>query len=208
MFKSLLHAIAGTVVLLVVALSSLAQNQVPPKPFGFELGMTKAQLITAIGQKAITEEKDDVLVLSTAPNPHSSFDSYMVLISPDKGLLKVVAEGLTISVNDEGDQLKDEFEKIYDGLISKYGKGKRYDFVEGGEANREAEFWMVTLLHGERTLRVDWNYDDKTGGNTQTGIALEANALSINKGYISVTYEFPGWNAYAEARKAKQDSVF
>jgi hypothetical protein len=191
---------------------SLAQTQIQPKPFGFEMGMTREQIIKLVGQNAVQKDQDDALALTTAPTPHPDFDAYIVYISPAHGVLKVVATSTTISVNDEGDQLTTEFNRVLASLISKYGPpSRKFDYVNGDDTNKESQFWMMTLLQGERTLEASWNYTQDEpvgGGSTLTGISLQAKALGLNKGYVVVAYEFPGWNAYVDSRKAKQDSVF
>lgn len=210
MKKYLLGLPASIFLLFLVALSIGAQEHSQPTPFGFKMGMTKAQIINILGEKAIKEAKEDSLVLSSAPAPHPDFDTYVVVISPDKGLLKVGAIGKPISVNDEGNELKEQFEDVYTSLAAKYGNGEKLDFVQGGEANKEPQYWMMTLLDHERTLLVCWNYEEGNSGTgqTKTGVLLEAHALSINVGNLTLEYEFPGWSNYLASKEARQNSVF
>jgi hypothetical protein len=41
-----------------------------------------------------------------------------------------------------------------------------------------------------------------------TIISLEAVALSQEKGYLSLSYEFEGFEQYEDKKKEKQDTVF
>ena len=112
-------------------------------------------------------------------------------------------------MNDEGDQLREEFEKVETALISVNGTpGTRFQFVdEGGDT--DSQFWMLTLSQGERHMEDSWHYDKGQGGGaTVTGINVSAKAAGINHGYVSVCYEFPGWNQFVDALNAKQSTVF
>lgn len=56
-------------------------------PFGFQCGMTAEQIIHLVGKIALKESQGDALTLATAPRPNSAFESYRLIISPEKGLL-------------------------------------------------------------------------------------------------------------------------
>src|SRR5438067_137324 len=87
-------------------------------PFGFFFGMTKEQVIRLVGQSAVKEITDEgqTIRLTTAPRPHPAFDYYLVVISPDRGLLKIVAVGNTIQTNGYGDDLKSAYNEILDAV--------------------------------------------------------------------------------------------
>ena len=65
---------------------------------------------------------------------------------------------------------------------------------------------MIGLLKKERTLDAFWQFKDNE--NHITGIGLEANALSTEKGFLDIFYEFDGWSAYVASKKAKSNKVF
>jgi hypothetical protein len=182
-----------------------------PEPFGFKMGMSKNQVIALVGKSAIQDQDNDSLTLTTAPKPYPDCDGYVVFFSPEKGLLKVVATTSTIKVNDEGDQLKDEFSKLSGILRAKYGDpGHTFDFIRNNDEADE-KYWMMSLLDKERFLAMDWNYgtgEGKDGDTIGTGIYIKAVALSLNTGYVTIGYEFPGWNAYVDSKKAQANSSF
>lgn len=187
----------------------LAQDNlsVPPEPFGFKMGMTQNQVIALVGKDAIKEEKEGVLTLSTAPKPYPDFTEYLLVFSPKQGLLKVGAVTKEMNSDDEGDQLRDEFNKIVAAVANKYGKPQMTDFIRNQD-EADQKFWMMSLLDKERTLEADWNYKKSRGGNTETGISVEVNPISISSGLIFIGYEFPGWNAYVDSKQTKQDNAF
>ena len=60
-------------------------------PFGFHRGMTQDEIIALVGKEMVSSINGDNLVLNPAPKPHPNFEGYTLTISPDKGLLGVMA---------------------------------------------------------------------------------------------------------------------
>lgn len=65
---------------------------------------------------------------------------------------------------------------------------------------------MLGLLEKNRSLFTAWRLTQPV--NAIAVIAVEANALTLNTGYVSCTYEFEGWSAYLDAKKATQDNNY
>ena len=176
-------------------------------PFGFEYGMTKAALIKLVGRDAVKEEKDDVLVLKTAPKPHELFESYTVFISPEHGLLKIVAVSRDIATSEYGDEIRERFEGIHTGLEKVYGEPTHaFNFLREGSIWNEPKDWMMGLLKKERTFGAYW--DIKPPREHLTLLGLEVIALSTETGYLRLAYEFEGWEQYVDERQAKKSDVF
>jgi hypothetical protein len=185
---------------------TLAPKQGLASVFGFKAGMTKEQIVAILGGKAPTKVHDDAYTFSTAPSPHPEFESYICFISPEKGLLKVVALSKNIETNDFGEALKDKFEQIQAGVFKAYGQGKSYDYLKEGSIWNEPQDWMMGLLKDERTLETFWQLNPPQ--DHIAIIALKATALSREKGYVSLGYEFEGWEQYVDSKKEKQDNVY
>ena len=64
---------------------------------------------------------------------------------------------------------------------------------------------MMGLLKEERHLASTW---ETPLPNHINDIVIEAKALSQEKGYIILTYEFDGWDAYVDAKKKQAGTVF
>lgn len=176
-------------------------------PFGFERGMTKAQVISLVGKSAVKEDSDGVLELTSAPKPHPDIDDYFLMISPAKGLVKILAVGKTIESNQAGDQVRSKFKDLKQALVARYGApAPDWDFVHTGSLFKEDRYFMMSLKEKERTLAAAWEFSSSSDG-LQNAL-VEANALNIEKGYISVAYEFVGFSEYKREQKQKQDSVF
>ena len=197
--RNVLKCLAGLILLLAAA-SCWAG------PFGFEYGMSKADVIKLVGRKAVLKEDGDRLLLSTAPKPHPSFESYLLVISPDKGLLKIVAMTPAIQSNDFGDEIKSKYDEVQKGLTSVYGNGDAEDFLQEGSDWTDAKYWMEGLFHEERTLSTIWIF--KPVRDHIGAIQVKATAQSIEEGRILLTYEFEGFGDYLKAVKDKQNSVY
>ncbi len=169
--------------------------------------MTKEQVVQLVGNQAVQDFKEDVLTLTTAPKPYAAFEAYSLVISPDKGVLKIVAVGKTIGTNGFGSELHDAFNEIRGAVTTTYGKPETYDYLKSGSIWGEPQEWMMGLLKKERTLVAYWTVKD-TKPNHITYIALEAAALSTEAGWLRLGYEFEGFSEYLGAKKAKAQKVF
>jgi len=171
-------------------------------PFGFEKGMTLAHIVELLGKDAVHtgQQRDDVLWVNTAPESHPAFAGYILVISPENGLLKVVGVGKTVDVGENGSDLKETFDKIVKGVTQKYGMPKnRFDFCDGGTVCDSARSWMTSLLNKNRTLADVWDLANSPLDHV-TGIEVEAKALKTNTGYVRYVCEFEGFSRYVEEK--------
>lgn len=176
-------------------------------PFGFDYGMSKQQIIRLVGRDAVAKETEDTLELKTAPKPHSAFELYICVISPQKGLLKVGAIGVDVETSSSGFELRHSFDALEQALTDNYGTPeKTFDFLQAGSIWNEPQDWMMGLLKHDRVLAYYWS--PKPGAiHHIESIGLEAKALSSEKGYIVLSYEFEGFEQYADQKKAQKDQV-
>jgi hypothetical protein len=133
----------------------LTYSQQSAGPFGFEKGMTRDQIIKLVGKDAVDLKASHggFLKLSTAPKPHSAFESYWLIISPTNGLVKVNASGKTIETGDSGVELRSAFDDVVAGVRQKYGAPLHaYDSCDGGIGCSDSEFWMLSLLQRRKAV--------------------------------------------------------
>jgi len=187
--------------------SSEHKHDSKPGPFGLNYGLTRSDIIKLVGEHAIEASKESTLTLTTVPNPYPEFEKYIAMISPEKGLLKIVAIGRNIDTNSFGEELHDKLIEIRDAVAKTYGEPKTLDFVRSGSIWNEPRDWMMGLLKKERTLTAYWDLRSSTP-NHITLVDLQAKALSMDKGYLTLSYEFEGWEAFVDSQKSKTDSVF
>lgn len=130
-----------------------------------------------------------------------------MIVSPKKGLLKVMAIGKTIKTGDSGFEIRSAFDDISTGITQKYGKPfKTFDFCNGGVGCTDLEYWMLALLQKNRTLAAFWKSPELP--NYVTAIDVSAYALSLNSGYLNCAFEFEGFHEYSEEKNAKQNESF
>jgi hypothetical protein len=176
-------------------------------PFGFEYGMTKEQVIAAVGQNAVRKATDDALEITTVPKPHPAFESYVLIISPTRGLVKIVAVGNTIKTNGLGGEVRDAFTETQVLVARNYGSPeKAFDFLRSGSIWNDPQDWMMGLAKKERVLTSFWAFVNSP--NHITTMKLEAKALSAEAGYLALGYEFEGFEEYADFKTANAGKVF
>lgn len=196
------------VITTAVALAGFAGAQTTTGPFGFERGMTKAEIIKLVGPGEMAANNPNALIVSTAPKANAHFEKYIVFISPTQGLLKVKAVGKDIETGDQGTELHTEFDSISTGVSQKYGTAQTYDTCDPDTIGCSgASVWMLGLHEKNRILKAFWN-PGGTPVNHVTAISLEAVALGLNKGYCMLAYEFEGWDAYVDAKQANDNKSF
>jgi len=171
-------------------------------PFGFEAGMTKEQIIKIVGESAIKASDGDTLILTNAPNPHGDFESYALIISPENGLLKIVAMGKSINTNGFGNEVKSAFKDMRAALANIYGKpNHELNLLTNGSIWIGPDDWMAGLLRMERLLACSWL--DMPLPNRIHVLRLDAAAKSKEIGYLHQSYEFEGFEAYVKAKSEK-----
>lgn len=179
-------------------------------PFGFEKGMTPAQVIKLVGQPNRVE--GDIMSFNRAPKPNDEYESYLLLFSPTAGLLKVVAIGKDVQTGDDGTQLQSAYQDTISGVESKYGAHDAdlpTTVCSGNDTEcSESRFWMMSLLDKNRTAEAFWVHRTAPYPNGVSLIEVKANATGINTGYITCGFEFVGFEAYADSKKAKQNSNY
>lgn len=172
-------------------------------PFGFRAGMSKAQVITLVGERSIEpSEIANFYHLNTAPKPHPDFDHYSLVISPKAGLVRVVAMSRQIPTSSYGEVVKAEFTKIRDQVAKTYGRYEEYDYLQRGSIWKEPWEWMSALEAKERNLSCFWRRETQADlRNSVIEVILEAKNLDIKHGMVLLTYTFSGYVEYEEGQK-------
>jgi hypothetical protein len=175
-------------------------------PFGLHAGMTKQEL-SRIG-KLEQPEGSLSYSLSTVPLPHRSFESYMVVITDKAGLCKISAIGKTVFSSVYGTELQSAFDDVEEALTKKYGSHERTDGLRSGSIWDEPKDWMMGLHQKERYLATYWFLDrGATLSDHIVAIALEAHALSGNKGWLELSYEFDNFKACKDELTSKSNDA-
>ncbi len=172
-------------------------------PFGFNYGMTKDQIIAIVGKDAVIKDQGFVLRVVKAPEADNRFEAYSLIISPDKGLLKIIAAGQTIDTSQYGTEVQVGFRTLRDSLIPYLGAPtKDYDFVQPGSQLQSPSDWAEALQKKERVLASTWDFADQKSTSKSLkndhirAVILEAMGLRKGETWVQLSYEFEGFEEF------------
>jgi hypothetical protein len=175
----------------------------PPDPsvtFGFYSGETRSEIITAVGKDNILKQSGDILEVAASPKPDPNFETFLLILSPKQGLVKLIATGKDIDGDSAGRVMKTQFATMKTDLGKGYGDpSDNFDFLDVKATHRSANQFMLSLTNNERSLATYWTKKDF--GNQITSVSLEGNGLGSDKGYLSLEYEFAGYHNYLLSKK-------
>lgn len=183
---------------LFAALLAMAASPAWGGPFGLEAGMPLSRMGTIF-------EKEPGIYEITVPQPHPQLPIYSALISPTKGLCKVMAAGFPLSDDGHGARVRGLVEEIASPLVVKYGAGTKKDFLNAGSAWKEPRHWAMGIAKGERTYARYW----KTPSDPEISmIKLSVNAIpSGGATYVELDYEFKRSDTCIDEIKAARGSA-
>ncbi|MFT3916139.1 MAG: hypothetical protein QM704_19275 [Anaeromyxobacteraceae bacterium] len=190
---------------LAVALSLLIAGPAFAGPFGFQPGLTRAQVEAKVGK---IEETDNPRVYRTkkAPTPLRGMEGYALLISKQYGLCKVMGIGRDVETSVYGTELESAYGELKQALIKKYGApSTSAEYLKSGSIWREPKDFMMGLKLQERQLWTAWTVltDPEVDA-----ISLEAKAIDANTGYLNLSYEFTNFTeCVAEKEKVDSDAL-
>jgi hypothetical protein len=172
-------------------------------PFGVSMGMKPTDF------NGLKKMSDPGWYSTTEiPNPHSAFEEYALKFGSTTGLCRITAVGKAMTTNDLGTDLQTAFNEMEKQLKDLYGDNKRNDFLTEGSPLNKPEHFMRGLLRQARVLTSSW--EAKHGATLKENlkaIMLQAKALSDDKGYLLIVYEFQNVEECAQEPKAKEDDT-
>lgn len=141
---------------------------------------------------------------------HPDFGSFLLISPKETGVCKVVAMGHDIDDNGSGDRTREAADKIAQQLVTIYGQWtKKFDFLHAGALFKEDNDWLMALMRQERSYIFDWMPD--TMAPTPTGVVsvlLEAHAKSLDRGFVTLDFEFSNFPKCKEILKSAEASAF
>ena len=174
-------------------------------PFGLEMGMTLEQLKK---QFTVEEMSPGVYKTSSVPNPHPDLVFYRLAITPEHGLCKIMTGTGAVTTSAYGSELRGRYNSFKSALTAKYGEGAELDFLRSGSIWQEPRYWMMGLLKKERKLITFWAEKNKPTIDNLKSVMVEANAVNVETGFVTVGYEFENAGAcLAAMQKAKNSSL-
>ncbi len=136
------------------------------------------------------------------PRPNDEFDSYMVVATPASGVCKVAASGKDIPDDNYGLEVRSHFDRFEAILNSKYGRGKKFDFLHAGSIWDEPNDFSMALKKKERSLSKFW--DREEGSTLPLGlrsVSLQAKSVVMGTNYLSIVYEFDNLDSCMAAKQ-------
>ncbi len=180
-------------------------------PFGLAAGLSKKNIEDMIGKElnAVANSAGLLYTSKSLPKENADFEDYGLFISPDVGLCQIRAMGKLIDTDSFGIALKSRYEELSDSLSSIYGKADKNDLLISGSIWKEPKHWMMSLDKKERILSAGWKGSkEKPLKNNLLSVFIEAKAVSSEKGYIFLRYNFTNFDVCnAEIEKAKKSSL-
>jgi hypothetical protein len=166
--------------------TSLAKKVTGNGPFGLEMGIKREDF-----EGSLEELRPYWFKTPAVPKMHSSFEDYVLQITPVQGLSFIKAIGKTISTNPYGIELRSAFENLRGKLENIYGVSEKKDYLMYDSIWNEPRDWMHSILSKERGLSAKW--ERTKGRNLQNDlelIYLFVAAWSTSEGYIGLEYVF------------------
>lgn len=141
-------------------------------------------MIAAVGASHVKPGHiKEALILDTAPKPHPNFESYDLIFSPTKGLIKIIALGKNIDTNTAGDQVQNEFHRLDAALTVIYGPPVTVDSLASGSIWKDEGDWTMAVIKKDRELFSLWD-TDKSKAEHIEGVVLEVRMLNQTTGYL------------------------
>jgi len=158
-------------------------------PFGTYAGM-------ALEEFSNSRHAHDYWYIVDVPSPHPGLTRYEALVGKSTGLCYLNALSNVVKYSTYGTQLRKDTDLWRDRLTSKYGppdivrnslSGAKY--LEGGE------YWMYTLMEGNRTYAYLWTNNLPPEMKT---IYVGATAKTQTKGGVVLQYQMSNYLACEE----------
>jgi hypothetical protein len=178
-----------------------ANSSLPPEiaTFGFTPGETREQIIAAVGKINVFRISGDNMQLLAAPRSSQSFETFILVVPPKFGLVKILASGKDIEHDAEGKQLRGTFDTLQQEIAATFGPpSSSVDALQPDSKLKKPKNFMMALALKERTLAAYWMKKDL--GQQITSISLECVGQGADQGYVSLEYEFAGYRDYALAK--------
>lgn len=170
--------------------------------FGIAMG-------TPIENLEIEKDHGSSTYTISVPKPHSEFETYLVLATPQTGVCKINAIGKDHNNDRFGTSVKNAFSELHSALESRYGTHKFYDFIAPGGIWDGPEEWVMSIRQSERYYDAFWDEEEKSSLPEEfQGITLGVRANSSDSAYISLSYTYSNFDeCYRILNEANTDGL-
>jgi hypothetical protein len=149
-------------------------------PFGIDLGSD----VKSVPGATAMEGQQNLFETTTPPKSHPDFESVVLVAYAEVGICTIRGIGRNLEGDAAGLNIRTKIETLTEALNTKYGNSEKTDACAGGEVTCESQFWMMTLLQGERYYGFTWKGPSEAmKQNRIREIYLAARAANINDSY-------------------------
>lgn len=171
-------------------------------PFGIAMGQDVE------GLNLIEIDNPTYRRVADIPLAHPEFEGVLVRAYPDVGVCEIKGVGRDNIGDGSGAQVRAQVDNLASALETKYGKPKKIDICAGGEIACENQFWMMSLLNGERHYGYQWQKTDDLKKANLDYVLVHAGASSIADTWTGIEYGSADTDACKAAEnKAKSSAL-
>jgi hypothetical protein len=195
---------AGFLLLCFAHAQSAPTKQSEARLFGFEAGMSREQIVLLVGSGSVDTKnsKGDTLWLNAAPRPSTAVAKYVLVISPSRGLVKLITTSDALQADSEGSKLRVAFDTAASALSKEYGTPtQQIDSCTEWPGICE-RLLASLLLAGERRLANHWNLEEPI--DSVYTVHVEAIGKDIASGWVVTLYELNGFHQYENEKASKR----
>ena len=176
-------------------------------PFGLKIGMT----IEEIAEQCEEEPsfvKDDIYLIKPIKK-HPLFSYYAVYVSEKTGLYQIRAISDSVTCNDYGTEIQNEFNNVKDRIAKTYGKPRIINKVDASLSDymKQDKNWFYNLKNGAQQLSATWGEKSELADGLSR-VALDCvadnSAFHWEDAHLVLYYYFNNANSVED----EQDEVF
>ncbi len=152
--------------------------------------------------QVMIEVKPYLFRIQNVPNLQDEFPVYFIRHHESTGVCLVSGSGWPIETNSSGEQLKAEFDVLFQQISGRFGKGNLSFYVTNGSTKLWKKHFMSKLQRKEAVLAGRWSY---VKGSKMKGQVLEvllyASGAGYGKGQLNIQYKFNNYNDCLKAQR-------
>jgi hypothetical protein len=164
--------------------------------FAGAFGIESGTLASTLSPQVLPSMPGAVLV--TPPKPNAEFVNYMAIVNGRGEVCKVAGLGRDHEGDLDGSAVRSAFATLLAPLTERYGSPKMADFLHAGSIWKEPGEWTMSLFLKQRTYTAVWLHP---AAPDMSAVALAAYGSNRSTTSLTLSYEFPCFDAYVDAQK-------
>ena len=176
-------------------------------PFGLKMGMTLDEIAEQCEEEPFFV-KDDIYLVKPIKR-HPLFSYYAVYVSEKTGLYQIRAISESVTCNDYGTEIQNEFNGVKDRIAKTYGKPRIINKVDSSLSDymKQDRNWFYNLRNGARQLSAIWGEKIELADNLSSVVldcVADNKVFHYEDAHLVLYYYFRN----AHSVEDEQDDVF